>query len=163
MKTLLILRHAKSSWSNSYVSDHERSLNKRGQRDAPRMGRLLKAEELVPDLIISSTAKRALATAEAVATAGDYEQEIRFTRHFYHADPETYFAVLKEVSDRYERVMVVGHNPGMQELVAWLTGVDTRFTTANIAHVQLPIQSWTELNDAVEGELINIWRPKELD
>ena len=163
MKSLLILRHAKSSWGNSYLSDHERPLNGRGKVDAPRMGQLRKEEELIPDLIISSTAERAMATAEAVALACDYEDEIQFTRRFYHADPETYIEVLGTVSDEHECVMVVGHNPGMQELVAWLTDVDTRFTTANIAHVHLPIQSWQEVNEEVTGELINLWRPKEVD
>ncbi|MBK6712098.1 MAG: histidine phosphatase family protein [Chloroflexi bacterium] len=67
MKTLLVLRHAKSSWSNDFLSDHQRPLNDRGKQDAPRMGRLLRDEELTPDLIITSSAERALSTAELVA------------------------------------------------------------------------------------------------
>lgn len=163
MKSLLIMRHAKSSWSNSFSGDHDRPLNQRGKKDAPRMGKVLKQEELTPDLIISSTAKRAMATAEAVALACDYEDEIQYTRQFYHADPETYLMVLNGLPDSIGRVMVVGHNPGMEELVALLTDVDTRFTTANIAHVQLPIQQWREVNESISGELVDLWRPKELD
>ncbi|HEX6383989.1 MAG TPA: histidine phosphatase family protein [Anaerolineae bacterium] len=162
MKTLLILRHAKSSWDNANLSDHDRPLNERGQRDAPRMGRLLRDRELVPDLIITSTAERALATAEAVALASDYDGEIKYTRRFYHADPETYLEVLQTVPNKYERVMIVGHNPGMEELVEQLTGQAERLTTANIAHVELPVSSWKELMDETEGELIDLWRPKEL-
>jgi phosphohistidine phosphatase len=163
MKNLLIMRHAKSSWSNSFVSDHNRPLNKRGKKDAPRMGALLKQEEMVPELIISSTAERAMATAEAAALSADYENEIQYTRQFYHADAETYLEVLQDLPDDITRVMVVGHNPGMEELVHLLSNVDTRFTTANIAHIQLPIARWHELNENVSGELLNLWRPKELD
>jgi len=163
MKYLLIMRHAKSSWSNNFMGDHDRPLNNRGEKDAPRMGMLLKQEELTPDLIISSTAKRAKATAKAVAQACDYEEEIQYTRQLYHADPETYLMILNGLPDSVERVMVVGHNPGMEELVAALTDVDTRFTTANIAHVRLPIEQWRELNEAVAGELLDLWLPKELD
>jgi len=76
MKTLLILRHAKSSWKNPGLADHNRPLNKRGKRDAPRVGRLLRDKNLTPDLILSSTAKRALDTAEAAAESSGYEGEI---------------------------------------------------------------------------------------
>ena len=162
MKTLLILRHAKSSWDNGNLSDHDRPLNGRGRQDAPAMGRFLRDQSMTPDLIITSTAKRAQATAEAVALAGDYEGEIKLTRRFYHADPEAYLEVLAAVPDAYERVMIVGHNPGMEELVEQLTGQAERLTTANVAHVQLPINTWKELSDETEGELINLWRPREV-
>ncbi|MCP4357587.1 MAG: histidine phosphatase family protein [Chloroflexi bacterium] len=163
MKTLLIMRHAKSSWSNSCLSDHERPLNGRGKRDAPRMGHLLKNEEMVPDLIISSTAERALTTAEMTALACDFAGEMQITHRFYHAGPATYLELLSGVADQFEQVMVVGHNPGMAELVAYLTGYKTRFTTANIAHVELPINSWADLNEETGGKLCNLWRPKEID
>jgi len=162
MKNLLIVRHAKSSWGNSYLSDHERPLNSRGKADAPRMGQLLKEMDLTPDLIISSTAKRAMATAKAVALSSGYENEIQFTRDFYHADSDTYLELLHTVSNENDCVMVVGHNPGVQELVTWFTDVNTHFTTANIAHVQLPIQSWQEMDEEVTGKLVNLWRPKEI-
>ena len=137
MKTLLILRHAKSDWSNSQLSDHDRPLNDRGQYDAPRMGAWLKQQDMVPDLIISSTAERALTTAEMVAMGCDFEGELRTTRKFYHAGPPTYIEVLNALPDSYERVMVVGHNPGMEELVSVLTDKDSRMTTANVAVVEL--------------------------
>lgn len=163
MKTLLIMRHAKSSWSNMNMSDHERPLNGRGKEDAPRMGQLLKDEDLVPDLIISSTANRALSTAEAVALAADFEGELKSTRRFYHAGPETYIEVLQTVDDAFNCVMVVGHNPGMAEFVDDLTGRPEHFTTANIAHVELPIESWADFTEDTEGTLRNLWRPKEVD
>ena len=162
MKTLLILRHAKSSWDDSRLSDYERPLNSRGKRDAPRMGQLLRDEELVPDLIITSPAERAVATAEAVATASGYAHEIKFTRQLYHAAPEEYVEVLQEEGGNYQRVMVVGHNPGIEYLVELLTDVDERMPTCALAQVELPIEQWTELNEEVMGKLVNVWRPKEL-
>lgn len=162
MKTLLILRHGKSSWSNLRLADHDRPLKARGKRDAPRMGRLLRDEELTPHLIISSTAKRALATAELTALACDYDGEIETTRDFYHAAPEAYIERLQELPGEVERVLVVGHNPGMEELIAELTGEEERFPTAALAQVALPIERWDQLHEATEGELINLWRPKEL-
>jgi len=162
MKTLLILRHGKSSWANVYLADHDRPLKARGKRDAPRMGRLLREEGLTPELIISSTAERALATAELAALACDYEGEIEATRDFYHAAPEEYVERLQALPDEVERVMIVGHNPGMEELIAELTGEEERFPTAALAQVALPVERWQHLDEATEGKLVNLWRPKEL-
>lgn len=162
MKTLLILRHGKSSWKNIYLADHDRPLKARGKRDAPRMGRLLKEEGLTPQLIVSSTAERALATAELAALACDYEDEIETTRDFYHAAPEAYIERLRQLPNQIERVMVVGHNPGMEQLVAELTGEEERFPTAALAQVALPLDHWQKFSEETEGELVNLWRPKEL-
>ncbi len=162
MKTLLVLRHAKSSWDNENLSDYERPLNKRGKQDAPRMGRLLKENDLTPDLIIASSAERALATAEAVALACDYDREIQLTRRFYLADADAYLEVVQALDDAIQSVMVVGHNPGMEHLVAVLSGQWERMPTAAIAHFQLPITHWRELAEMDEAELVNLWRPKEV-
>src|SRR5215510_11184128 len=106
MKTLLLLRHAKSSWKYPDLADHDRPLNKRGKLTAPRIGQLLKDENLVPDLILSSTAARAQTTPRKVATASGYAGEIRVTREIYDAGPEAYLALLQTVSDEYMRVLV---------------------------------------------------------
>jgi phosphohistidine phosphatase len=163
MKTLLIMRHAKSSWNNNQLSDHDRPLNGRGKEDAPAMGKLLRDEDVVPDLIITSTAKRALATAEAVALAADFAGELQKTRQFYHADPDDYIELLQTVADSFSCVMVVGHNPGMAEWVQELTGRPYHFTTANIAHIELPIASWADLSEDSSGKLCHLWRPGEID
>jgi phosphohistidine phosphatase len=162
MKTLLILRHAKSSWDNTRLADHDRPLNGRGKEDAPKMGRLLHREELVPDLIISSSAERALRTAELTALSAGYEAEIQVSRHLYLAGPEEYIEVLREVPDSNRRVMVVGHNPGMEEFVEQLGGHYQRMPTAALAQFQLPIESWSELTEDTTGTLQNLWRPKEI-
>lgn len=162
MKELLILRHAKSSWSNSRLADHDRPLNERGRQDAPRMGRLLRDEGLTPNLIITSSAERALTTAELVALSSEYETSLQVTRSLYHAGPETYLAQLRQVADVHQRVMVVGHNPGMEELVEELTGHYERMPTAALAHISLPVEHWADCHEAITGTLLNIWRPKEL-
>ena len=161
MKTLLILRHAKSSWKDASLSDHDRPLNKRGKRDAPRVGRLIQQQALVPDLVVSSTAKRARGTAKRVAKACGYTGEIRLTPHFYHAPAGIYIEVLNHLSDDYSRVMVVGHNPGMEELVARL-GRHCAMPTAALANVSLPIDKWSELDGATKGKLVDVWYPRDL-
>lgn len=162
MKTLLILRHGKSSWSDARLSDHDRPLNKRGKRDAPRMGELLRDEELAPDLIISSTAKRALKTAEAVAEACQFEGQILPTRELYHGDPESYFSVLQRWGGNSDVVMVVGHNPGVEELLESLTGVWERMPTTALAEVRVDAQDWSSMSDEAKGVLVNLWLPREM-
>ncbi len=162
MKTLLVLRHAKSSWNNVYLTDHDRPLNERGKYDAPRMGRLLRREELTPDLMLSSSAKRALSTAELVAEACGYENEILVRRDLYHAAPEDYVEALHASGGSHSIVMVVAHNPGAEEIVELLTDEYERMPTAGLAYISLPLGAWTELSLDTAGKLENFWRPKEL-
>ena len=132
MKSVLFLRHAKSSWKDPDLTDHDRPLNKRGKGDAPRMGWLLKREHLVPDTIISSTAIRARATAEAVAKAAGYKGEITLNRSLYAARPAAYIDVLRDLSNEYARVLMVGHNPGLEQLVRMLTGEEHAMPTCSL-------------------------------
>jgi bisphosphoglycerate-dependent phosphoglycerate mutase len=106
MKTLLILRHAKSSWKDSARGDHERPLNQRGERDAPRTGELVREHGLIPDLIISSDAVRARLTAEAVATSARYGGDILLDPRLYLASPADILAVLRTVRAHAETVMI---------------------------------------------------------
>lgn len=162
MKTVLIMRHAKSSWKEPVLDDHERPLNKRGKQNAPRMGRLLREMELVPDLVLSSTARRARDTAEAVIDQCRYKGELRLEQELYAAPAEAYLQALRELDNSIKRVLLVGHNPGLEELVYHLTGEQARLPTAAVAQVKLPIKQWQDLSDDVKGQLVNLWRPKEL-
>ena len=162
MKTLLILRHAKSSWKDEKLDDHDRSLNKRGLNDAPRMGKLMKEHDLVPEYILSSSAVRARLTAELVAEHSGYEGEIGGGRELYSFASEDYLDALEKLDDGYVRVMVVGHNPGLEELAEWLTGVYTSLPTASLAVVRLDINHWSELEEGGVGELVQVFRPREL-
>ncbi len=162
MKTLLILRHAKSSWKHAELPDFDRPLNKRGKRDAPRMGELLRQADLLPDLILSSSAQRARQTTQAVVDSSGYPGEVRWMDSLYAAPPESYLEALRGLDDSLQRVMLVGHNPGLEELLEQLTGEDETLPTAAIAQVMLPIQSWNQLDEDVGGELVQIWLPRQL-
>jgi len=162
MKTLLILRHAKSSWKDEELDDHERPLNKRGLNDAPRMGEVMKEHDLVPELILSSSAVRARLTAQLVAEHCGYEGEIGGGRELYSFASGDYLDALEKVDDGYARVMVVGHNPGLEELAEWLTGVYTSLPTATLAVLRLDINHWSELEEGGVGELVQVFRPREL-
>jgi phosphohistidine phosphatase len=162
MKTLLILRHGKSSWKDSSLADHDRPLKQRGKRDAPLIGELLREQGLVPDLILSSSAKRALKTALLVADASGYEGEIDIRREFYPGYPDAYIEALMETPDECQIVMVVGHNPGLEELLELLTESAEFLPTAALAQVVLPVNYWHELSDETEGELVNLWLPRAL-
>ena len=164
MKTLLVLRHAKSSWDDAGLDDHERPLNERGERDAPRMGELVREQQLMPDLIISSDATRARLTAEAMADAAGYEGTILLERRLYHASPTEIVDLLHSVVDaELETVMIVGHNPGLEELVTALTGSPEDVPTAALAQIELPIERWANLTASTRGRLVEMWRPRDLD
>ena len=163
MKTLLILRHAKSSWDDSSLDDRDRPLNARGQRDAPRMGDLLRDERLVPDLIITSDAVRAHTTALAAAEAAGYRGEVVVDPLLYHAEPGDVIEVLKAVTDADAgTVMIVGHNPGLEELIEQLTGEQLDVPTAALAQLAVPIEAWGELDASTRATLVRFWRPKAL-
>jgi phosphohistidine phosphatase len=162
MKTLLVLRHAKSSWNDAALDDHERPLNKRGQRDAPRMGELVREYGLIPDVVISSDAVRARLTAEAVAAAARYTGNILLDPHLYMASPADILPLLQRVRENAATVMIVGHNPGLEALVAQLTGERHDLPTAALAQIGLPIDRWRDLKLSTRGTLVGLWRPKEL-
>ena len=162
MKSVLVLRRAKSSWKHPELADHDRPLNKRGKRDAPLMGRLLKREDLVPEIIISSTAIRARATAEAVAKASGYKGEIVLDKSLYAAGPEAYLGVMHDLSNEYVRVLIIGHNPGLEELVEMLTGEIHLMPTCSLAHVKFRVDKWSEIDNKIKGKVAEIWRPRDL-
>ena len=162
MKTLLILRHAKSSWDNPALSDYDRPLNKRGKRDAPRIGGHLKQTGVLPDRILTSSAKRARKTAKKVAKACGYKGKIIRLDNLYHASPGVYYENLRTQSNKYQSVMVVGHNPTIEQLVSYLSGEIHRMPTAAIAHFELPIDDWKTLDLSTKGNLVNLWTPKSL-
>jgi phosphohistidine phosphatase len=165
-KELLIMRHAKSSWDNPNVSDHDRPLNRRGLKTAPSMSQWLVTQDLLPDRVLSSTAQRALSTAE-IMLEGFRDSRIELDVHaaLYHAAAEEYLRWLSLLPDGVHRAMVVGHNPGLEELVLALTGFDVAMPTAAIAHVILEIDDWKNLVDGKPGkvhQLIGVYRPKDL-
>jgi phosphohistidine phosphatase len=161
MKTLLLLRHAKSSWKQPELDDHERPLNKRGKKEAPKVGRYLKDNHLVPDLVISSTARRAHDTAQAVADESGFDKPIELYQDLYMSEAACYLDILQRLPDSVNRVLVVGHNPDLDTLLTLLTDVTQHMNTAALAQIDLPISSWSELNEATDGRLQSLWAPHE--
>lgn len=163
MKNLLLMRHAKSSFEDTDVPDFERGLNKRGEKDAPRMGKLLKDKDLVPDLILSSKAVRTSKTAEIVAEKCGYKNEIIYVEGFYLGEPPVYIEALRELNDKkVNTALVVGHNPGLETLLQLLTDHVEALPTGAIALLELPIRSWKALSTDVIADLEKIWRPRDL-
>ncbi len=161
MKTLLVLRHGKSSWASSDLGDHDRPLKGRGRRDATRMGEELLGRDLVPDLILSSTARRAASTARRAAEAAGCADRIEHTRELYLTGVEHQLrTVAARAGDQHQRVMIVGHNPTLEDLVEHLTGEGERLTTGNLARIDLDVESWRQLITA-RGELRFLLRPRE--
>ena len=164
MKTLLILRHAKSSWDDSALDDHERPLNARGLNDAPRMGRFVRDEQLDPGLIVSSDAVRARLTAAAIADATG--GRLLLDPRLYHASAQEILAALGSIlqddaQHDVATVMIVGHNPGLEVLLTQLTGEQEALPTAALAQIALPIDRWSDLNASTRGTLVGLWRPRE--
>jgi phosphohistidine phosphatase len=165
MKNLLLMRHAKSSFKEGEMPDFERPLSKRGEKDAPRMGKLLKDKNLVPDLILSSTAVRASRTAELVADKCGYKGEILYVQSLYLGEPEAYLETLrdlKEQDDNLQTVLVIGHNPGLESLLQMLTDHLDCLPTSAIAYLKVPVRSWSALTPQIIAELEELWRPRDL-
>ena len=160
MKTLLVLRHAKSSWDDPELADFDRPLNDRGNASAPFMGRLIASNDLDPDVIYSSPAVRARETASLVKERGDLDARIVHDERIYEASPATLRQVVSEIEDSYRSVMLVGHNPGMEGFIRYLTGKLEPMPTAALAVIDLDISGW-QMIDRDRGILRKLFRPKD--
>lgn len=175
--TLLLMRHAKSDWGQPGLADHERPLNRRGERDAPRLGRWLRENGLTPAAALVSTARRARQTAEAVLeAAGAGGAPRRTTRRLYGAGPEEIFRAAREAAAGGEipgaasPLLVVAHNPGMEELAARCErdaappdgGTARPFPTAAVAVVACPGAAWEEIPAPEGTRTVRVARPREL-
>jgi len=163
MKTLFLLRHAKSSWKNPSLTDFERPLNARGVNAAGQIGNYLRRKRLTPDLILCSPATRARETITLVLQAAKLRVELRFDERLYLATVETLLEVIAQIDAEPKQAMMVGHNPGMEELVKALTGADERMATGALARISLDIKAWSELPKLKQGRLEWLVRPKELE
>ncbi len=159
MPTLLVMRHGKSDWSAGHGSDHDRPLASRGVRSARLMGRLLTGLDLAPDLVISSTALRALTTAHLAREAGRWDVAVDLARDFYGGSPEDVLNLAAETPPTVERLMLVGHQPTWSGLVGALTGEWVDMKTGSVAVIEIP-EPWSGLSDAA-GELIALHHPRQ--
>ncbi|MDD5035589.1 MAG: histidine phosphatase family protein [Methylococcaceae bacterium] len=146
MKTLILIRHAKSSWDDPALADRERPLNKRGKRDAPWMGRFLLEKELQPELMISSPAKRALKTAKIIAEEIAYpKKRIEIREELYLRGTETLIELIAGLDDGLHRVGLFGHNPDFTDLINRLseTGIDN-LPTCGVVAIEFPLDHWRD-------------------
>lgn len=160
MKRLYIIRHAKSSWKDLSLDDFDRPLNKRGQRDAPFMGKVLKDLHVKPDIILSSPARRAKTTAQIIAKKVKYDKEILFIDEIYEASAVTLHRILTKVDDENRVVFLFGHNPGLNELLEEYVDVDENIPTCGIATIEFDVKSWSEISE-LNAQLISFDYPKK--
>jgi len=150
-KTLLIIRHAKSSWDIGTLNDFERPLNDRGKRDAPEMAKRLIDKKIEIDAFVSSPAKRAKKTAELFCEAyGEKTGKILFVTKLYHAAPEDFFETISALDDSFETVAVFSHNPGITAFVNELTDtvqIDT-MPTCSVFAIQVQSNKWANFSKA---------------
>jgi phosphohistidine phosphatase len=167
-RELLVLRHAKSAWDTDAASDFERPLAKRGRKACPRVGRFLLENDIVPDLVISSPAERAMQTARGVLeAAGGDPETIVYDDDIYGGGTSELRQILSNAHPTFRRIMVVGHNPGFEWFVEWLNGGEVEvpagaklFPTAALAWFTMP-DDWEDLQPG-DGELVRLVRVKEL-
>ena len=155
MKTLFLIRHAKSSWDDTALPDKERSLNARGRRDALKMGERLAKRDVKPDLILSSPAVRALSTAEIFAEKLDYRRrDIVVTERLYAVEADDLLDVIHQLRDKVERVMLFGHNPELTELAHRLSGEITHMPTCAVAEFTFDAKSWSKIDTIKPAEVV---------
>jgi phosphohistidine phosphatase len=160
MKTLYVLRHAKSDWNDASLTDFERPLNERGVHAAQKMGAFMQQRGIVPDLIISSPARRARETAQIIKDAAVIAAEIHFEPRIYEAGMGDLMEIVSQVENDCEKLLIVGHNPGFEQLVEILSGELQPMPTAALAEIELPIENWSETMRG--GKLKNLFKPKEI-
>jgi phosphohistidine phosphatase len=155
MKTLTLIRHAKSSWDEEGLADRDRPLNERGERDAPKMGDRLAARGVIADLILSSPAVRALTTAHIIAKAIGYKRkDIVVDERIYDSTPGTLLAIIQAVNDQHERVMLFGHNPEFTELARMFTREIVEMPTCAVAEFTFEAAHWSEIGTTAPTSVV---------
>jgi len=154
MKKLILIRHAKSAWDTPWLEDHDRHLAQRGVKDAPKMAKRLKKRKLIPEIILSSTALRAAETAKILAKELHFPvEEICLEKKLYHASPNTMLKYIHLQKDSKNMLLLVGHNPGLNELITYLGGKIENLPTSGQFGFNLKSDHWKEL----APETVEVW------
>ncbi len=161
MKTLFLLRHAKSNSSAAGLPDFDRVLNDRGSKEALAVGTFIREQKLGLDLALSSPAVRARETTELVLESAELPLEVRYDQRIYEAGPLRLLEVVSQVEDDRSTVLLVGHNPGMEELLQLLTDRAEHMATGTLAKIDFNAASWSKVPEE-KGSLDWIVKPKEL-
>jgi phosphohistidine phosphatase len=162
-KILLILRHAKSSWKNKKLEDYDRPLNKRGKSEAIKMGKYLKEMAILPSLIITSSALRAIETTKYVSKHAGYENLVEVDSSLYGSDIDNYISVISTAFKTKDRLLIIGHNPTLEELVSLITNKFMMLPTCTLVQINLIFknQDSFSLHDIATSEIVSTWRPKD--
>ncbi|TWU57820.1 SixA phosphatase family protein [Rubripirellula reticaptiva] len=161
-KTLVLMRHAKSDWGDSSLSDHDRPLNKRGNRDAPIMGKWLADVAPTPSLVLSSSAVRTQETVAAMTSNWSTQPTIRLLESLYLAGPEAIWRTAASEGGQHDCVMMLGHNPGMSQLTSLMADRGIEMPTACMAIFRLSITRWSEWSKDTDLEFVQFMSPKLL-
>lgn len=174
MKTIYLLRHAKSDWGDAAIADHDRPLNERGREAAPRMGAHMKAHRYKPDLVLCSTARRTIETLDLIKSDLGGDVAVEFEDRLYLAELRHLMQRLRSVGDAVKAVMFIGHNPGIAQFANELCAspqtvaeekahhrMHDKFSTCALAVIQSPAKAWHDIR-AGSGVLKGFTRPKDL-
>jgi phosphohistidine phosphatase len=161
MRTLYLLRHAKSSWGDDSKQDFERPLANRGRKACATIGEFIHEKGIDFDLVLVSTAFRTRETIELIKERAKFRGEVRYDERIYEATAAQLVEIISQVDNERGSVLIVGHNPGLEELLGLLTGEQHRVTTANFAKIKLKTPKWSA-NLANKGTLDWLVRPKEI-
>lgn len=160
-RVLLLLRHAKSSWKNKELDDHDRPLNKRGKRDAIKMGKYLKKINMIPNAIVTSSALRTVETTSLVCRHCDYDGPVEVNFTFHKSGVYSYIRAISQTPVDRTRLLLIGHNPELEELVEMLTHSSLKMSTCTLVQINMYIPNWSNIisqND-FRSEIMNIWKP----
>jgi phosphohistidine phosphatase len=170
-KRLILLRHAKSAWDNPSLADFERPLSSRGRKAAPLVGAYLGRRNLVPGLVLTSSAKRAIETLDLVSAGWQAKPTVRKLKSLYLAMPREMLRRVQAIGKEPDCIMLVGHNPGIADLANWLcshgkaeqrANLSRKFPTAAVAVIEFDVEDWGDV-DAETGHLIDFATPKRIE
>lgn len=171
MKTLTLLRHAKSTWDDPVARDFDRPLNPRGRRAAQAVGKEMRARNIGFDKVLASPAVRVMETIEEIGLGYGKALQPHYDQRLYLASTDTILDLVRDSADRVNRLLIVGHNPGLERLVLLLTTqgagelrdqAEIKYPTATLAEISLPVERWSEVEEA-SGTLTRFIRPRDLD
>jgi phosphohistidine phosphatase len=162
MKTLILVRHAKSSWDNPDLKDFDRPLNERGKKDAPKMAARFKEKQITPAILLSSPAKRAIKTCKIFASELKYPETVIHTNpDLYHASENMLLKIVQCMRDDFNEIMIFGHNPGLNDFAEMLTGVFIEnIPTCGMIAIQFPFNQWNK-TAAGTGKILFFDFPKK--
>ena len=161
MKTLILMRHAKSSMEEKHKDDWDRTLSKRGKKNAVTMAKVLKEKEPVPQVILASAAVRTHETADLLAAELSFRGDIHFLSSLYQGEVDSYLSEVRALPDSCDCALVIGHNPVLEGFLQMVTGKVEALPTASMAYIQVPVTSWKEFDFSTPAELIHFSKPKD--